>query len=319
MQAAALVCVWHRDRPAPAAAAPAARRPGLTAPHPPSDPAAAQTAYANGASTDYIGKDLGLETACTPTGVKYLHHEAKAFDIGIYFESNGHGTVLFKPAFLDRLAALDEQVGGVVVGCGRVLVHGGGAGGMGVEGRAGGGQRAAVTGTAARRGAARQRPAAAPPPSLPRSPTLHSPLPPRPQVATLHILAVSRLMNQAVGDAISGLLLVEAVLRCGTPLGTWEALYADLPSRQSKLKVKDRSAITTADAERTVVTPPGLQAAIAAAAARFPRGRAFARPSGTEDAVRVYAEADTQEGADALAAEVARAVYDLAGGVGPRP
>ena len=31
----------------------------------------------------------------TPTGVKHLHHEATHFDIGVYFEANGHGTVLF--------------------------------------------------------------------------------------------------------------------------------------------------------------------------------------------------------------------------------
>jgi phosphoacetylglucosamine mutase len=31
----------------------------------------------------------------TPTGVKYLHHEAAHFDVGVYFEANGHGTVLF--------------------------------------------------------------------------------------------------------------------------------------------------------------------------------------------------------------------------------
>jgi len=72
-----------------------------------------QTAYANGASTDYITRTLGLETACTPTGVKHLHHVAKGFDVGIYFESNGHGTVLFKPAMVARLLdGLDEQVGG---------------------------------------------------------------------------------------------------------------------------------------------------------------------------------------------------------------
>jgi phosphoacetylglucosamine mutase len=135
----------------------------------------------------------------------------------------------------------------------------------------------------------------------------------------VHILAVSRLMNQAVGDAISGLLLVEAILRCGTALEAWEALYSDLPSRQTKLKVADRSAITTADAERRCVAPEGLQAAIDGVVAKVPRGRAFARPSGTEDAVRVYAEAETQEAADALAREVGRVVYDLAGGVGERP
>ena len=43
------------------------------------------------------------------------------------------------------------------------------------------------------------------------------------------------------------------------------------------------------------------------------------RPSGTEDVVRVYAEARTQAAADELAAQVARAVHDCAAGVGARP
>lgn len=30
-----------------------------------------------------------------PTGVKHLHHKALEYDIGIYFEANGHGTVIF--------------------------------------------------------------------------------------------------------------------------------------------------------------------------------------------------------------------------------
>lgn len=33
--------------------------------------------------------------ACVPTGVKYLHHKALDFDIGVYFEANGHGTVVY--------------------------------------------------------------------------------------------------------------------------------------------------------------------------------------------------------------------------------
>jgi phosphoacetylglucosamine mutase len=41
-------------------------------------------------------------------------------------------------------------------------------------------------------------------------------------------------------------------------------------------------------------------------------GRAFVRPSGTEDIVRVYAEGGTQEEADAVAKAVARHVYDHA-------
>lgn len=43
------------------------------------------------------------------------------------------------------------------------------------------------------------------------------------------------------------------------------------------------------------------------------------RPSGTEDVVRVYAEADTQSHADELAVQAASAVYRLAGGVGSLP
>lgn len=54
-----------------------------------------QTAYANGASTRYIQENLRLPVVCTPTGVKHLHHAACNFDVGVYFEANGHGTVLF--------------------------------------------------------------------------------------------------------------------------------------------------------------------------------------------------------------------------------
>lgn len=45
----------------------------------------------------------------------------------------------------------------------------------------------------------------------------------------------------------------------------------------------------------------------------------FFSASGTEDAVRVYAEAATRAETDDLAFKVAQLVYDRAGGVGPRP
>ena len=47
--------------------------------------------------------------------------------------------------------------------------------------------------------------------------------------------------------------------------------------------------------------------------------RSFVRPSGTEDVIRVYAEADTQEHTDNLALKVSQLVWDLAAGVGTRP
>ena len=37
-----------------------------------------------------------METVCAKTGVKNVHKAAEEhFDIGVYFESNGHGTALF--------------------------------------------------------------------------------------------------------------------------------------------------------------------------------------------------------------------------------
>ncbi|KAL4450013.1 hypothetical protein ABPG77_010682 [Micractinium sp. CCAP 211/92] len=208
-----------------------------------------QTAYANGAASRYIRDNLGCAVEVTPTGVKYLHEAAHHYDVGVYFEANGHGTVLFGKAFLEQLKQLAGE------------------------------SRAAA-----------------------------------------ELLALSVVINQAVGDALSGILLVEAALRRkGWGLDQWAALYSDLPSRQLKVKVADRTVIVTTDAETRVAEPRGLQAAIDAAVAGVPAGRSFVRPSGTEDVVRVYAEAESQQAADDLAATVARLVHAQAGGVGPAP
>ncbi|GJY96264.1 hypothetical protein Tco_0512625 [Tanacetum coccineum] len=53
--------------------------------------------------------------------------------------------------------------------------------------------------------------------------------------AAKRLWAVTKLINQAVGDALSGLLLVEAILQhMGWPVDKWNELYHDLPSRQLK-------------------------------------------------------------------------------------
>jgi len=118
-------------------------------------------------------------------------------------------------------------------------------------------------------------------------------------------------------------LVVESVLRAKKwGLADWDATYLDLPSKQVKVRVRDRSVIVTADAERRAVAPEGMQAAIDAIVASFGKdadARAFARPSGTEDVVRVYAEGRTRDIADALALAVARIVHAHAGGVGDQP
>ncbi|CAL5361528.1 unnamed protein product [Camellia sinensis] len=160
-----------------------------------------QTAYANGASTDYL-KQSGLEVMFTPTGVKYLHEKAAEYDIGIYFEANGHGTILFSEGFLHWLDGRNSEL--------------------------------ALTS----KGSEQQK-------------------------AAMRLLAVSKLINQAVGDALSGLLLVEAILQhMGWSIHKWNELYHDLPSKQLKVKVVDRSAIVTEKAETVVVRPLGIQEAI---------------------------------------------------------
>jgi phosphoacetylglucosamine mutase len=90
-------------------------------------------------------------------------------------------------------------------------------------------------------------------------------------------------------------------------------------SRQTKLAVADRNVIVTTEDETRVVTPAALQSAVDALVAAVDSGRAFVRPSGTEDVVRVYAEAATPEAADRLALDVAKAAFVHAGGVGAEP
>ena len=126
-------------------------------------------------------------------------------------------------------------------------------------------------------------------------------------------------------------MLVDAALRnLRWDFDAWQGMYADLPSRQLAVRVADRGVVGMSEDESAAVAPAALAAAVERAvqgARRKASGsssspslaRAFARPSGTEDVVRVYAEAETREACEALALEVARAVWDHAGGVGARP
>ncbi|GJU16865.1 RNA-directed DNA polymerase, eukaryota, reverse transcriptase zinc-binding domain protein [Tanacetum coccineum] len=82
--------------------------------------------------------------------------------------------------------------------------------------------------------------------------------------AAKRLWAVTKLINQAVGDALSGLLLVEAILQhMGWPVDKWNELYHDLPSRQLK--------------------PPQNVVSSSSALANSP---AFVRPSRTPTSVR---------------------------------
>ena len=198
-----------------------------------------QTAYANGSSTKFVEDVLKLPVRCTPTGVKHLHHEAEKFDIGVYFEANGHGTVVFNKEAERKIFNYKATS-------------------------------------------------------------------PAEETAVKVLQNFSQLINQAVGDAISDLLVVLAILHYLdlTP-EQWNKEYTDLPNKLIKVVVPDRTIFKTTNAERTLVEPKGLQDKIDDLVAKYPQGRSFVRASGTEDAVRVYAEAETRQDVEALSDAVA--------------
>lgn len=166
------------------------------------------------------------------TGVKHLHHAAEHYNIGVYFEANGHGTVLFSQPTQETL-------------------------------------------------------------------NTYQPSTPAQSTALEHLRNLNQLINQTVGDALSDMLLVEVVLAHKAYSGIeWDSLYVDLPNRLVKVVVADRNQFRTEDAERQLVSPAGLQQKINDLVRRYDGGRSFVRPSGTEDVVRVYAEASIKAQAD---------------------
>lgn len=199
-----------------------------------------QTAYANGAAAKYLNKQ-GVHTCMAKTGVKFVHHKALEFDLGIYFEANGHGTVVFSDSFIQevrqRFTALAKEDRSIEA------------------------------------------------------------------MAVRRLQYSVNLINQAVGDALSDMLYCLASLQVlEMDLHSWSQLYTDLPSTQKKVAVPDKSAVKCTEDETRILAPAALQRDLDVAIQKFSQGRCFIRPSGTEDVVRIYAEAESKEEADLLAA-----------------
>jgi phosphoacetylglucosamine mutase len=227
-----------------------------------------QTAYANGASTAYLRRVLGDDyVKIAKTGVKHVHSMAHdSFDVAVYFEANGHGTVLFGGNFYAFIESAQAA-----------LQNARGDSGSSIDVAS--------------------------------------------QIALERLALLPLLVNQAVGDALSDLLLVDAILQVqGQTMRDWNGLYQDLSSRQAKVRVRDRAMIQTNDNETRCLQPVSAQKALDDAVG--PQGllrRAFIRPSGTEDVVRVYAEAPTRQEADALAQQACDIIHRHCGGVGNEP
>jgi phosphoacetylglucosamine mutase len=89
---------------------------------------------------------------------------------------------------------------------------------------------------------------------------------------------LTELINQTVGDAISDMLLVEAILTSRQwSFEEWDQAYTDLPNRLVKVVVSDRHIFKTTNAERQLVEPAGLQAEIDTLVAKYSNGRSFVR------------------------------------------
>ena len=99
----------------------------------------------------------------------------------------------------------------------------------------------------------------------------------------------------------------------------WHNTYVDLPSRQTKVPVTNKDLISCSADEKRVISPEALQNELELAMQSTSNGRCFVRPSGTEDYVRIYAEAETQEGADSLALACVRAINNHVGIIGEVP
>lgn len=222
--------------------------------------AVAQTAYSNGAATEFLSSLDRVEVVIAKTGVKHLEKAVTPFDVGIYWEPNGHGTVLFSKNARDILHQAFDSI---------------------------------------------------------KDDTSQLD-----QIKSLRaLLAVSKLANQTVGDGVADLLLVIGILSfADMTFEDWLNLYDERCSSNMVVHVSDKSLIVTADCDRELVEPTKLREAIARIAGAD-GCRAFVRPSGTEDVVRVYAEAPVSCDGQAheMALEISRAVYDTCGGVGDRP
>lgn len=89
---------------------------------------------------------------------------------------------------------------------------------------------------------------------------------------------------------------------------SWHKIYTDLPSKQLKVPVLNKSLVTCSEDETRVIAPQALQDELDVLMGEISLGRCFIRPSGTEDVVRVYAEGMTQDDADRLASGCVTAI-----------
>jgi phosphoacetylglucosamine mutase len=91
----------------------------------------------------------------------------------------------------------------------------------------------------------------------------------------------------------------------------WIGIYEELPSRQEKLHVPNKSLLKCSDDETYLLEPVTLQEELNRLMKSVEMGRIFIRPSGTEDVVRIYAEARNREDVELLVQKTKALVNDF--------
>lgn len=130
------------------------------------------------------------------------------------------------------------------------------------------------------------------------------------------LYTMSKLFDPCVGDAIANFLVLEALFQQDS-LDEFIRLYDDLPTRMLSVKIKRKEIIKMAS-DIEIIEPKELKIEVQKLCNKF-NGRSFVRPSGTENLVRVFAEAESQTNCDMLCVNIAQAVYDICQGTGSHP
>lgn len=117
--------------------------------------------------------------------------------------------------------------------------------------------------------------------------------------------AFLKMTNLFVGDAVANMLMIEAILYdLDMSVEDFFNIYHENPNRMYKFKVNDKGNFKMIEDESRLTEPAELQADIDEMVSKVSEGKAFVRPSGTEDYVRLYAEASSIEERETLAKSI---------------
>ena len=205
------------------------------------------TAYSNGGFIDFVDNiiktnerinktfksfnrpQIIIDRVCVPTGVKNLIKKANEYNIGIYFEANGHGSLIVNSNF-----------------------------------------------------------------------------------GLYELIDLGRIFNTIIGDAIMNMIGIKHIIdKMDLKLDQLNEIFVKRYSKQVKLTVKDKSIYKPSHDQTELIEPKVVADNIRLIMKEYEGCRAFVRPSGTEDILRLYVENNNSGSADldALIEKIKSVIY----------